>query len=140
MSAVFDASVVVKWFVDDPLTAEAREARRTFWPALAPSLILVEVANALRRYVVKGDLSADAAHEDLALVSLVVDLSDPADFIDEAFALACKMNHSMTDCLYVVMARRRNLPFVTADMKLFRKLHSLDGLDMRMLEAKAEPA
>ena len=34
MSAVFDASVVVKWFLDDPLAEAAREARLAFRPAV----------------------------------------------------------------------------------------------------------
>ncbi len=133
MSAVFDASVVVKWFLDDPLTAAARDARLAFRPAVAPDLMLIEVANALRRYVVQGGLQASAAEQNLSVIKEVVDVFDHAPLLDEAFSLACRFNHSMTDCLYVVLARRLNLPLVTADGKLARKLSSLDGLDVRMI-------
>lgn len=136
MSAVFDASVVVKWFVDDPLSQPAIDARLTFRPALAPDLIVVEVANALRRYVVRGELDPAAAQDDLAMLPVVFDLQDHAAFVDEAFSLACRLNHSMTDCLYAVMARRRNLPLVTADAKLARKLSAMGDLDVRMLGAE----
>ena len=133
MSAVFDASVVVKWFLDDPLAEAAHDARLTFRPAVAPDLMLIEVANALRRYVVGGELRAGAAEENLSVIKEVVELFDHAPLLDEAFSLACRFNHSMTDCLYAVLARRLNLPLVTADGKLARKLASLDGLDVRMI-------
>ena len=133
MSAVFDASVVVKWFVDDPLAAAARGARLAFRPAVAPDLMLIEVADALRRYVVRGELQAGAAEENLSVIKDVVELFDHAPLLDEAFSLACRFNHSMTDCLYAVLARRLNLPLVTADGKLARKLASLDGLEVRMI-------
>lgn len=133
MSAVFDASVVVKWFLDDPLAEAARDARLTFRPAVAPDLMMIEAANAFRRYVVQGELQADAAMENLSVTREVVELFDHAPLLDEAFALACRLNHSMTDCLYAVLARRLNLPLVTADGKLARKLASLDGLEVRMI-------
>lgn len=135
MSAVFDASVVVKWFVEDPLSDAAQDARLKWRPALAPNLMRVEVANALRRYVVLGHLRSDSAEDNLAMIPGVVDLADHAPLIDEAFALACRLNHSMTDCLYAVLARRLNLPLITADAKLARKLEGVDGMDIRMLES-----
>ncbi len=133
MSAIFDASVVVKWFIEDPLADAAVGARQTLRPALAPDLVLVEVANALRRYVVKGDLAQEAARENMSIAAEVVELVDHSDLVDEAFVLACRFNHSITDCLYVVLARRMNLPLVTADTKLAKKLSGLDGLEIRMI-------
>lgn len=133
MSAVFDASVVVKWFVENPLADAAAQARRDLRPAIAPDLMLVEVANALRRYVVAGDLDAETARESLSITAEVVELFDHKPLVEEAFTLACQFNHSITDCLYVVLARRMGLPLVTADAKLARKLSSLDGLDVRMI-------
>jgi predicted nucleic acid-binding protein len=133
VSAVFDASVVVKWFLDDPLAEAARDARLAFRPAVAPDLMVVEAANAFRRYVVQGELQADAAMANVSVTREVVELFDHAPLLDEAFSLACRLNHSMTDCLYAVLARRLNLPLVTADGKLARKLAFLDGLEIRMI-------
>ena len=76
MSAVFDASVVVKWFVDDPLADAAIEARRTHAPAVAPDLMLIEVANVFRRYVVRGELQSSSAAENLSIIPQVLDLVD----------------------------------------------------------------
>ena len=93
----------------------------------------VEVANALRRYVVRGELRPDAAQDDLAMIEAVVEMSDHRALVDEAFAMACRLNHSMTDCLYAVLARRLNLPLITADGKLARKLAAVDGLDIHLI-------
>lgn len=133
MSAVFDASVVVKWFVDDPLAEAAAQARLDFKPAVAPDFMLVEVANALRRYVVLGELEEALARDDLSAAREVVELLDHGLLVEEAFSMACRLNHSMTDCLYAVLARRMSLPLVTADGKLARKLSEVDGLDIRMI-------
>lgn len=138
MSAVFDAGVIVKWFVDDPLTEDARDARLAHRPAVAPSLVLVEVANALRRYVVRSELDPATAQEDLSLVPAVVELVDHSDHVEEAFAMACRLNLSMTDCLYAVLARRRNLPLITADRKLARKLADMEELVVHLLGSEQE--
>lgn len=133
MSAVFDASVVVKWFIDDPLADAAIQSRLTYGPAVAPDLMVVEAANAFRRYVVRGELQFSSAQDNLSVIRSVVDLADHGDLVSEAFAMACDLNHSMTDCLYAVMARRRGLPLITADQKLAGKLGQVKGVDVRLL-------
>lgn len=133
MTAVYDASVVVRWFVADALSAVALNSRETFGPAFAPSLLMVEAANAFRRYVVAGKLSRQAADDNLRTVESMVATSDHKPLLEEAFDLACAHNHSMSDCLYVALARRRELPLVTADGKLARKFAALPGLDLHPL-------
>lgn len=140
MSAVFDASVVIKWFVDDPLADAAVEARRTHGPAVAPDLMLMEVANVFRRYVVRGELRSSSAVENLSVIPQVVELVDHRGLVAEAFTVACDLNHSMTDCLYAVMARRLGLPLITADLKLARKLGTAEGMDVRLLSSPESAA
>ena len=111
-------SVVVKWFIDDPLADAAIEARQIHGPAVAPDLMLMEAANVFRRYVVRGELQASSATENLSIIRQVVDLTDHRALISEAFTLACDLNHSMIDCLYAVTARRQGLALITADGKL----------------------
>lgn len=137
MSAVLDASVVVKWFVKDPLTAAARKVRESSRPAIAPSFMTVEVANAFRRYVVRNEMQQDLALDTLDLLPRIVTLVDHRSFLEEATALAIKRNHSVQDCLYIVTALRRGLPLVTADQKLFRKFDGLAGLELRLLDTPA---
>ena len=133
MSAVFDANVVVKWFIDDPLADAALQARID-WPApTAPALMPFEVANAFRRYVVRKDLSLAQARENLGLVPQLVRLLDARPFLDDAMVMACGRNHSIQDCIYAAMALRQGVPLVTADGKLARKLADVPGLDIHLI-------
>ena len=133
MSAVLDASVVVKWFVEDSLSEAAIAARDKWRSPMAPSLLMVEVANAFRRYVVRGDIELGLALDNLDLISRIVRTVDHRPFLEEATSLAVRRNHSVQDCLYVVMALRRGLPLVTADQKLARKFADLNGLTLRLI-------
>ena len=133
VSAVFDASVVVKWFIDGPLADAAIKARQIHGPAVAPDLMLMEAANVFRRYVVRGELQASSATENLSILRQVVDLTDHRALISEAFTLACDLNHSMIDCLYAVTARRKGLALITVDGKLARKLGAVNDMDVRLL-------
>lgn len=107
-----------------------REALR---PRYAPSLLSVEVANALRRYVVKGDLEAGLAMDAVDVIPHIISLVDHRSLLEEATMLAIRRNHSVHDCLYVVTALRRGLPLVTADLKLARKFEGLDQLSIRLV-------
>ena len=133
MTAIFDASVVVKWFVRDPLTPAAQQARAQWPRPAAPSILTVEVANAFRRYVIKGDLDADLAIRSLDVITRVIRTADHRPMLEDAFLMACRKNHSMQDCVYGVMAVREGLPLVTADKKMANKLSDVEGLDLRLI-------
>jgi predicted nucleic acid-binding protein len=49
MILVIDASVALKWFVDEPRRDQTRDVLGSDFDLVAPDLILVEVANALRQ-------------------------------------------------------------------------------------------
>lgn len=74
-----------------------------------------------------------AAQDDISLLPMVIELLDHGAFVDEAFSLACRLNHPITDCLDAVVARRRDLPLITADRKLARKLATRGEIDVRLL-------
>ena len=54
MILVIDASVAAKWFVDEPRRDQARDVLGRGMDLIAPDLILVEVANALRNKTRNG--------------------------------------------------------------------------------------
>ena len=56
---VLDASVAVRWIVTEPGTEHATALLRQPIQWLAPRLMLTEVASALRRKVVAGELSTE---------------------------------------------------------------------------------
>jgi predicted nucleic acid-binding protein len=121
--AVVDASVAVKWVVDEPYSdvSAALLDRPIAW--LAPRLMLVEAAAALRRKVSARELSsvtgtaalrsiADATREG------TIQLADDEHLVTEAFLLALDLGHKVPDCLYVALAEREGCALATADQRL----------------------
>lgn len=118
MSVVLDASVVVAALVDDgPVGAWAEElllARPS-----APHVLPVEVAQVLRRAVVRGRLPdevATLAHADL--VALPVQLVAYAGVADRVWELRHAV--SAYDAWYVAVAELLDLPLATLDTRLAR--------------------
>ena len=114
MSIVIDASVALKWVLDE----EGAEAALTLQGAelTAPSLWLLEAANALWRRARRGEFSdakaaellADLAHGPVVTTPLELDLS-------AALALAHLLGHPVYDCLYLAAAIRLGTFVVTGD-------------------------
>jgi predicted nucleic acid-binding protein len=44
--------------------------------------------------------------------------------VDPAFELARRLDHPAYDCFYLALAAERDAPFVTADLRLVRKLRA----------------
>ncbi len=86
---------------------------------LAPEFMLTEVANALWKLQLAGSL------RDIDPQLLVADSRDLVEQIEpdrelqaEALALACRFNHPVDDCLYLVLARREGAIVLSADQRL----------------------
>ena len=123
--AVVDASVAVKWVVDEPDSdaAAALLEQSTAW--LAPRLVLVEVAAALRRKVADRELGA--ATGSTALAALVdatrqgtIRLADDEQLVAAALLLALELGHKVPDCVYLALAEREGCALATADGRLGR--------------------
>jgi len=118
MTVVVDASVALKWVLDDP-GAEAAEAllEETL---LAPSLWLVEAANALWRRHMRGELTHDGARDRLAaLFDAPVTGLRVEDDLAAALELAAELRHPVYDCLYLAAALRHDAQVVTADTRFW---------------------
>jgi len=129
--AVVDASVALKWVVDEPHSdvSAALLARPISW--WAPRLMLVEVAAALRRKVAERELSpvvGTAALRTLtdATREGAVQLADDEQLVSEAFLLALDMGHEVPDCLYLALAEREGCALATADRRLASLARSRD--------------
>jgi len=118
MSVVVDASVILKWVLDEPGQAEAEALLDQ--ELTAPALWLVEAANALWRRVIRGELLAEEAQERLAeLGNAPVRTSAIADDLMVAVRLAIRLRHPVYDCLYLAAALREGTHVVTADVRFF---------------------
>jgi predicted nucleic acid-binding protein len=123
--AVVDASVAVKWVVDEPhsQTAAAFLERPIRW--IAPRLMLIEAAATLRRKVVQRELRATAAAASLGTLldaarEGAIRLFDDERLVETAFLLALELDHKVPDCLYLALAEREGCSLCTADRPLAR--------------------
>lgn len=116
MSVVIDASVALKWVLDEP-GKEAADALLEE-ELIAPSLWLLEAANALWRRTQRGEINDEEAKERLTeLYNAPVTTTTIEDDLLAAADLANVLGHPVYDCLYLAMAIRENTYVVTADSR-----------------------
>ena len=121
--AVLDASVAVKLVVPEAGTAESLAAFEGPRRWIAPRLMAVEVASALRRKCEHGGLTAAEAAEALAatldaIADGVIDLAEDEALVQSALNLALTLGHKVPDCLYLALAEREGALLASADRKL----------------------
>ena len=99
----------------------------------APSLMRVEVANALRTYSRRGLLSEESCLEginQLDELSLRY-IDEDFELIKDAYGLASRLDITIYDAVYLSIATSADASFVTADRKLFNRLR--DEENVRLL-------
>lgn len=120
---VVDASVVVKWVVEESGTDTALTLLKSHNP-VAPDLILAECANILWKKVRRREFSAaEARFAALMIEGSDLQLREMLPFWLSAIELAAQLDHPAYDCLYLALALKEKIQFVTADERLIRKLH-----------------
>lgn len=123
MRTVVDASVVLKWYFDEPgtgaadrLLAEQLAGERELF---APDLIVAELGNALWKRLRRREC-------DLADVGSILSLWDSEQpplvpsslLLERALSLAAELDHPVYDCLYLAVAIAFDASFATADRAL----------------------
>jgi predicted nucleic acid-binding protein len=118
-SLVVDASVIVKWLVQQPDSADAESVLASRYTLHAPRLARIETGNALWKHHLAGDLDR-ARYEQIldGFDGLGVQLHDETAFIQPAGALAAQFRRPLYDCLYLALAIRLDAVLVTADRRL----------------------
>ncbi len=114
MTLVVDASVALKWVLQEPGTdaALALQGERL----IAPALWLVEVANALWRHVRIGELTGPQAVSRMTELAAAPVISFAVETLaSQALTLAIEVNHPVYDCLYLALALRHDTHVVTDD-------------------------
>jgi predicted nucleic acid-binding protein len=114
---VVDASVAVKWLIDEPHSHLAAKLLDDDLPLVAPELIYAEVANALWAIARRGDISSTDVRDALDLLAdapLVVPSSMKL-LMAAAARLASDLDHPVYDCMYLALALQEQRPVITAD-------------------------
>jgi predicted nucleic acid-binding protein len=120
--AVVDASVAVKWVVEEEHSAKA-VLLLGFDACHAPDHWQAEAVNVLWSKVFRGELSAADAEERMTVLLRAPVIATPiAGLMPRAFAIAVAHMVTIYDALYVALAETRDIPLVTADERLIRRL------------------
>ena len=122
---VVDASVVVKWFVEEEYSKEALILRDSFVDGvtdlIAPSLLCFEVINALKH---SGAFGEDELKEVLrALDDYQITFFDLDEgYGEKAIEIAMRKGIAIHDAAYVALALAEDATLYTADEKLLGKV------------------
>jgi predicted nucleic acid-binding protein len=119
---VIDASVAVKWVIDEDGTSEALTLRKRA-RLIAPELLAAECANILWKKVQRDELSKGEAFLAARLLQAAnIDFLPNRSLLEAATRIAVELNHPAYDCLYLALAAELDCRFVTADERFLRKL------------------
>lgn len=122
---VIDTSVVAKWFLPEPLGAEAEtvllDVRQGRLQLASPDLIVYEFANILWLRRRKGEIGSRQANLIMSdFERLPIELA-PADALGfEALKIACKTGCTAYDGAFVALAVGLKSTLLTADQRLLR--------------------
>ena len=137
---VIDASVAVKWVIAEDGGEDAVRLRSTFI-SIAPELLLPECANILWKKVQRKELEPNEATLAIALIERSgISFQSMQGLSETATRLAIELGHPAYDCVYLALALRQKLRFVTADKRLLatvaqRGSSELAGLCLALEEA-----
>jgi predicted nucleic acid-binding protein len=114
---VVDASVAIKWVVQEPGSDAALAIRR--YRLLAPDLLVAECANILWKKVRRGNLAAADALLAAALLERAgIELVPMRRMLERATALSLRLLHPANGCFYLALAETTGCDVVTADDRL----------------------
>jgi predicted nucleic acid-binding protein len=119
---VVDASVALKWFVDEDGSPTALSLLAGADRLLAPELVIAEICNAAWRMSRIGRMTREQVaivaaqagqlfHERVSLDALSV----------RATHMALRLDHPAYDCFYLALAEQREAQVVTADDRFVAK-------------------
>ena len=116
MRLVVDASIAVKWLVQEEDSVNANSLMDQQHEMLAPGFMALEVGNTLLQKVRRGAFSQNQAFRlSQRIFALPVEWIDTTSLTPEAIRLALELNHPVYDCIYLALARQADALVVTAD-------------------------
>jgi len=117
---VVDASVAIKWVIEEPGTREALSLRRH--RLFAPDLLVAECANILWKKTRRNELTLQEALLAARLLERAdIELVPMLALLEPATRLAIAMDHPAYDCAYLALAEDLSCDLVTADQRLRTK-------------------
>ncbi len=119
---VIDASIAVKWVVEEQGTPEALTLRQRA-KLIAPELLAAEWVNILWKKVQRHELLKEEALLAARLLQgAEIELLPTRSSLEAATRLAIELDQPTYDCLYLALAMAQDCRFVTADERFLRKI------------------
>lgn len=118
MNHVVDASVALKWFVEEEGSERAVTLLQPGIGRMAPEVVVAELVNAGWRLHKQGFMTA----QQLGLMSgqighVFTKLHPLGPLAEQAGEMAVTLNHPAYDCFYLALAEQLQLPLITADQR-----------------------
>ena len=130
MKLVVDASVAIKWMIDEQDSELADRLLDEGHDFLAPELIIAEMISAAWKQRRLGGIG-DAQYDDIVARARngPIAYRPLRPLAAGAAALARALDHPIYDCFYLALAEAEGVPLVTADRRLVAALAgtSLEG-------------
>ena len=135
MRLVVDASVALKWLVEEEGSDSAERLREGEHELHAPRLLASEVANALWRKARQGEVGrAEAGALAAAVPEMPLYWADDERVCGDAARLALALDRPVYDCFYLALGHRVGAALVTADARFANALAATEhGGAVRML-------
>ena len=123
MRLVVDASIAVKWLVEEENSEAADNILDGRHELHAPRLMVSEVGNTLWRKAKMGEIERSLAGALAAAIpEMGVHWSDDEAISADAVRLAVALDRSVYDCVYLALANRIGATLVTADERFANAL------------------
>ncbi len=128
---VLDASVAVKWFVEEQDRDRALQVREDYAlgkiELLAPGLMLYEVGNALRFHPNGTEEIGLKSVTSLRKMQFMLETVQDR-LVEEAMRISYAEGISFYDSVYLALAEVENCKVISADEQLVKKLKKYQGL------------
>ena len=119
---IVDASVAFKLIAEEEGSDQALALLRSE-NLFAPTLMLVEVGNALWKQVRRNQIDPDVSFEtELVSLAMLVGIVDEAPYTPRALSIARSLDHPIYDCVYLAIAEIDGDRMVSADRRFLTKV------------------
>ena len=135
MKFTVDASIVVKWYISENRSDEARLLLAHRLEHHAPDFLLVEFANTVWKKARRGEIADPRTYlDEISKLGNAIELRADRDLTERAAGLAVAIDHAVYDCLYLACAEATGSRLITADRKFADKVAgNLPDADVRYI-------
>ena len=116
---IVDASIAVKWLLDEEGSENARKAVQGYDLA-APAFLQLEIFHVVWRRTRRGEVTSAQLRDALpALTRIIANFEPDGSLVAKAADIAVAHALAIYDCLYLALALQYEAPLITADQKQF---------------------